>query len=347
ADRLTKDADRQRDSAAKLRVRQEAAALAIAAAEAQISAADAEARLLSAKVAAQRDALRRQRAPASALLGGLAMMAQRPPLLALADRAGTDEFVRIRMLLDSTLPVIRQRTAALAGQIERGRRLEARLASARQGALARRGDLQARQREFAALEQQALRSAEQSGFAALDAGDVALSRGETGQALAHARQRGQSAARLAAQLAALGSPPERPFAPEGKPSRAIDYQLPANATVTDGFGSVSDSGIRSRGISMATRRGETLSAPASGTILFAGPYRSHDGIIIIAHGGGWMSLIVNAATDLPKGSRVRLGQPIGRSLGPIGVELSRNGQHLSPALIAGSSPTLSKQGKSR
>jgi septal ring factor EnvC (AmiA/AmiB activator) len=85
-----------------------------------------------------------------------------------------------------------------------------------------------------------------------------------------------------------------------------------------------------------------VAAPADGTLLFAGPYRSQDGVIIINHGAGWKTLILNAATELRVGARLRSGEPIGRALGPITVELSRNGHHLSPALIAGSSATLSK-----
>lgn len=342
AERLGKAADQQRDAAEKLRVQQVAAAQAIAAAEARISAADAEARLLATRVASQREALRRQRAPASALLGGLAMMAQRPPILSLADQGGTDEFVRVRLLLDSTLPVIRKRTASLAAQVARGRQLETQLATAREGAVLRRKELISRQQEFAQLEQQALRAAEQSGFAALGAGDVALSRGETGEALAEARQRGRSAELVAAQVERLGAPPSRPFAPEGRAIPLLTYRLPAEAAVADGFGSVSNNGIRSRGITMATRRGAQVAAPANGTLLFAGPYRSQDGIVIIDHGDGWKSLILNAATELKAGAKVRSGEPIGRALGPITVELSRNGQHLSPALIAGSSAALSK-----
>jgi len=347
ARRLAGLAGKQRDAASKLRAQQEAAAVAIAAAEAEISAADAEAQLLTARLAQQRDLLRRQQAPASALLGGLAMMAQRPPLLALAERGGTNEFVRVRLLLDSTMPVIRKRTAALSQQLARGRSLEARLVAARQATIARRQDLQARQSDFAILEQQALRTAERTGLAALGASDLALSRGETGDELGEERQRGRSAARVAAEVTALGMPPSRPFGPEGATVASFAYRLPVAAPVTDGFGSISDNGIRSRGITMATRRGGTLVAPADGTILFAGPYRNQDGIIILDHGGGWKSLILNATAAAKRGAKVRAGEPLGYALGPIGVELSRNGQHLSPALIAGSSATLSKSGKSR
>jgi murein DD-endopeptidase MepM/ murein hydrolase activator NlpD len=68
-------------------------------------------------------------------------------------------------------------------------------------------------------------------------------------------------------------------------------------------------------------------------------------VVIIEHESGWMSLLLNVATPLKPGERVEIGQPFGRALGRIGVELSRNGRHVSPALIAGSSQSLSKSPK--
>jgi murein DD-endopeptidase MepM/ murein hydrolase activator NlpD len=64
-------------------------------------------------------------------------------------------------------------------------------------------------------------------------------------------------------------------------------------------------------------------------------------VVIIDHGHGWMSLIVNVASTQRRGDRVRIGAPLGRALGPVQVELSQNGRRVSPALIAGSSQTLS------
>ena len=53
-------------------------------------------------------------------------------------------------------------------------------------------------------------------------------------------------------------------------------------------------------------------------VRFAGPFRDYDGVLIIDHGGGWMSLIVNVATTLAgRATRSASGDPIGRALGPI------------------------------
>ena len=77
--RLRKMAERARDDLQRLRAQQAASAEAIAAAEARISAADANARLIASQLAERRQRLQREQAPATALLGGLAVMAERPP----------------------------------------------------------------------------------------------------------------------------------------------------------------------------------------------------------------------------------------------------------------------------
>ena len=92
---------------------------------------------------------------------------------------------------------------------------------------------------------------------------------------------------------------------------------------------------------LAAYAGQEAVAPADGTIAFAGPFRRHDGVVIIDHGRGWMTLMTGIRTKLRKGERIRLGEPLGRALGPVSVELSTNGTPVSAALIAGASQYLS------
>ena len=343
--RLEQAAERARGQAERLQAQQAAAAQSIAAAEARISAAEAQQRLAAAQLALTRQRLERQQQPVASLLAGLAMMARRPPLLAIADGASTDELVRVRLLLDSTLPAIRKRTAALSGELGRLERLELASSSARNQLLRSRADLQDRQRAFAALEARALSSEAMIRGGSLVAGDTALAAAETADVLSGRAERDRGALSLARELAALGPAPLRPSASRTT-APPIRYQLPAAAAVVQGFGAISDAGVRSRGVTLATRRGSSVQVPAGGIVRFAGPFRDYDGIVIIDHGGGWMSLIVNVASALKPGSRVRAGEPLGRALGPIEVELSTNGRRISPALIAGSSESLSKVSKS-
>jgi len=341
--KLEQVASRAKGQAERMRADEVAAAEAIDAAEARITTADTELHLASDYVAAHRAQLASEQQPVASLLAGLAVMARRPPLVALADQASVDELVRVRILLRATLPVIRSRTAKLAAELSRGEQLERSALAARAEVLRSRKDLAARRAQFAALEQQSLQKALAAGGQALSASDIAIAAGEDVEHLRGAQAQTQSALALARQLAAEPAAPPRPVAPEGAAAAPpFAYQLPAAVAVTEGLANVNDSGVRSRGLTLATGRGAQLVAPASGTVRFAGPFHDYDGILIIDHGGGWMSLIVNVASTLQPGSKVMIGDPVGRALGPIELELSRNGQRISPALIAGSSQTLSK-----
>ena len=243
-------------------------------------------------------------------------------------------------------PAIRARTGKLSVELAEGQRLRQATAAAREELTASRQALVERRARFAELEQRAQQEALAIGGQALSAGDVALAAGEDVERLGDAQANSQAIRSVAQQLAAAGAAPPRPVAGEGaRPMPPFAYVLPAAALVTDGLASVSSSGVRSRGVTLATSRGAAVTAPAGGVVRFAGPFRSYDGVVVIDHGGGWISLIVNVAGSPKAGERVRLGDAVGRALGPIQVELSQNGRRISPALIAGSSGPLSNGGK--
>ncbi len=345
--RLEQVAANARGEAAQLQAQQAAAAQALEASEARITAADMQLRIVAEAAAVRRARLVQQQQPVASLLAGLAMMSRRPPLLALAGgEGGNDDFVKVRVLLDSTLPVIRRRTAALSAELAEGDRLERSALAARQELVRSRAQLAARRVQFAALERRALAAATVAGGRALASGDVAIASGEDVEQLRGAAASNRSAWALASELAASDPAPPRPVPPErGSAPAPFAYRLPADSVVTEGLGAVNQSGVRSRGLTLATSRGVAVAVPASGIVRFSGPYRSHDGIVIIDHGHGWLSLIVNVATPLKAGDKVRIGEPLGRALGPIGLELSQNGRRISPALIAGSSGTLSNAAK--
>lgn len=341
--RLEQAAARASDELARLRGQQLAAAQAIAAAEAEISAADTRARLAQARLALQRGRLARMQAPLSSLLGGLALMARRPPLVFLADSGSAEELVKLRILLRATTPAIQARTAALSLEVDRAGLLKQSAVRALDERRRSRVELEARRNAFASLESRAAELAMARGSEALGAGDVAIASEEELEELRRAASSRAASARLATELAALGPAPV-PASP--KLAKApFAYRLPAVAPVVDGLGEISANGVRSRGVKLATRRGAAIVAPASGTILFSGPFRDYDGVVIIDHGGGWKSVLVNAGSSLKKGERVRIGDRIGTALGPVEVELHSRGNAVSPALIAGSSAVLSNEPK--
>jgi murein hydrolase activator len=341
--RLESAAAKASDEVSRLRAQQLAAVQAIAAAEAQISAADARARLVHSQLVSQRQRLAKEQAPVSSLLTGLALMSRRPPVLLLADSGSAQDLVKLRLLIEATSPAILARTAALTRELEKSSRFEQAALGARDEMVRTRAVLSRRRHHFAKLEARAIQLAETRGSEALEAGDVALARQEQLSLIQRQSKSGRSSAQLARRLAELGPAPLPSGAGEGALLAPIRYRLPADAAVTDGLGAVSASGVRSRGITLATRRGAALIVPASGTILFAGPFRDYDGVVIIDHGRGWKSVLVNAGSRLSRGSRVEIGEPLGIALGPLEVQLQHGGEPVSPALIAGSSGMLSNE----
>ena len=343
-ERAERAAASARDEAGRLRLQQLAAAQGISAEEARISLAEAEGRLLRARLGAQRQMLARERAPVSSLLAGLAMIGRRPPLTMIADAQSPQELIKVKLLVEAIAPAIRARSAALAAQLDQGRALERSVLTARAQAFRSRARLDRRKVELAGLEAKALQLAQKSGGEAVGAGDAQLARAEQAVLLGRQSISGRQALASARELARLGPAPERPGPPPPRRPPLV-YRLPA-APVTEGLGNVSDNGVRSRGVTLATRRGTPVTAPAGGTILFSGPFRDYDGIVIIDHKGGWRSVLVNLGSRSTKGSRVTIGQPLGIALGPVEVQLRQDGRPVSAAIIAGSSAMLSKDSKS-
>lgn len=336
------------DKAAKLAAERQRAAAEIALAEARFAEADARLGQARAMVVLREQRLARRRAPLAALLAGLASMGRRPPILSLADGATVAEVVRVRALVDTTMPIIARRSAALQAELDQGQQLAGKAEEARGQLAQRRIELEEKQRRFALLEARALERAEELRRSAFGAQDQVMAGGEELLDLRGRAKAAAAARAYARKLAALPLAPPRPFPAESRPTPPdIAYRLPTAAPVIEGLGAVSPAGVRSRGLTFATPRGAAIVAPAAGTILFAGAFRDHDGIIVIDHGEGWTSLLVGVGPSVARGERIAAGAPLGRALGDISLELRERGTPRSAALIAGSSDLLSKGGKTR
>ncbi len=336
------------DEAARLRAERQRAAADIILTEARLAAADVKLTAARIAVASRGARLDRQRAPLAALLAGLATMGRRPPMIALADTSSIAELVRVRALIDGSMPVIMRRSAALQSELDRGRQLAASADAARRAVDASRAELVDQQRRFAALETRANARAAQLRASASGVDDQVLAGGEAVLDLGSEAAAASEARSVARTLARLPLAAPRPFPPDSRPAPPeLAYALPTRAPVIEGLGNVSAAGVRSRGIRFATPRGSPILAPAAGKILFAGAFREHDGIIVIDHDKGWTSLLIDLAPTVRAGDRVAAGALLGRALGDVSLELREAGQPRSAALIAGSSRTLSNGAKTR
>lgn len=273
-------------------------------------------------------------------------MGRRPPLLALADRGSLRQFVTVRALLDTTLPVIRERTASLSQELARIDRLaaEGRVVAAE---LAKEQEvLRGAQQRFASLERQAISRSTSLGGQAISAGDLALGAAEDASRLEEQAVEQRSTAKVTAELAILPPAPLRPVRPESEAAAPpLAWQLPLEGRILTGLAEIFPNGVRSRGLTFDAYRGAPVAAPADGRVAFAGPFRGRRGVVILDHGQGWMTLMTEVRTGLPVGASVTRAMPLGQALGDVTVELSRHGRPQPAALIARSSPLLSKNGK--
>ncbi|WBY16988.1 peptidoglycan DD-metalloendopeptidase family protein [Erythrobacteraceae bacterium WH01K] len=329
AAKATAKAEKTAQEAAALAARIQEAEAGIVAAESRLSLIQAARRKLDRQLAQRREPLVR-------LTAALQNFARRPLAVSALKPGSLRETVYLRALLDSTVPQVRQRTAALRGSIERGQALAREADQAIVTLREQETVLGGRQRELAALEsRQRIVSRQASGAAAREA-ERALALSEEARDLSGLVRELSSAAELREELAALPGPVLRPFGdnaavaaqtPDATPSATasasnatagrgrlapVDLQLPVAGRTVAGFGSVTPSGIRSEGVTIVPRGGAQVIAPAAGRVAFAGPYRGFGRIVILEHGGGWTSLVTGLArSDVDVGEELVAGAPLG------------------------------------
>ncbi len=333
------------------RVQAEAAAVAarIQSAEADIGAGEARVRLIEQLQAEQTARLALRQEPAVRLLAGLQTMARRPPLLALVQPGSTRDLVRVRAMLSAMTPVLQARTAGLRSDIARSQQLRADAARAVTALAGSRARLRAEQARLAQIEASHRTTSARFASSALTEQDRAIALGEQARDIVDLMDRMSVSAETGAQLATLPGPVLRPASPgvaRAMPddaalaaARTLPYRLPVSGTVVSGLGEVSDAGVRARGLTIATRPGAQVVAPAGGRIVFAGPYRGFGQILIIDHGGGWTTLVTSlAALHIRVGDSVMQGSPIGRAGNDrptITVELRRGNRPIDITNIVG------------
>ena len=326
-------------AAAALAARVQQAEAGIAAAQARLALANRERNALASKLAARRTPLVR-------LTGALQSMSRRPLALSALQPGSLRDLVYTRAVLDSTIPLVRERTAALRGDLDRARVLEG---EARE-ALADRRDSETALRErrgqlVALAERERLKARQAAGGADREA-ERALVLAEQARDLDQLVGRLEAAGVLRERLAALPGPLPRPADPTTARSAArpspqpsateppARYQLPVAGAITAGFGEAGINGQRQAGIALAARPRAQVVAPGAGRVVFAGPYRGFGRIAIIEHPHGWTSLVTGLATlDVAVGQEVTAGSPIGLAppqRGEVTLELREAGEPVNP-----------------
>jgi septal ring factor EnvC (AmiA/AmiB activator) len=311
--------------------------------ERKIAAIEAKLKPLDADEARVRASLDSRRATIAEVLAIMQRMGLHPPPALMVSPEDALQSVRSAMLLGSVLPQMRERMEALARDLGELVRLRKEIATERDSLKTEVASIEADRTRMAALvgerqkqqaEREASLAAERS--RAVDLARQANSLQDLITKLEAGLDKESRAARQAARPDAssvqgpgLGRDPGRLAPAVNFASLKKHVQLPVNGVKIRDFGAPDSTGGAERGLSIATRAGAQVTAPADAWVVYAGPFRSYGQLLILNAGGGYHLLLAGMeriSVDL--GQFVLAGEP---------VATMGSGSHIAAILATGSS----------
>jgi septal ring factor EnvC (AmiA/AmiB activator) len=308
-------------------------------AEAKVAATEDRLKPLDGEEAELRKSLDARRAVIGEVLAALQRIGRRPPPALIASPEDALQAVRTAMVLGAVLPEMRHDVEALANNLtallavrkkiaaERDR-LQAQIASLGSERTRMTALIAARQKQQAERETALAAERQRARELAQKAGDLKDLIAKLEQDLAPATRAARHAPNSRQALATLHDP--------GRLAPAVAFvslhgkvPLPVNGIKIKVYGAPDGLGGAEKGVSIATRAGAEVTAPADGWVVYAGPFRSYGQLLILNAGGGYHILLAGMeriSVDL--GQFVLTGEP---------VAVMGNGSHLAAILATGSS----------
>ena len=309
--------------------------------EGQITATEARLKPLDDKEAAIRKSLDGRHAVIAEVLAALQRMGRRPPPALIATPEDALQSVRTAMLLGAVLPEMRNEVKALANDL-------AALVTVRKTIDTERDRLK---NEVAALDKDRARIAalvqerrrqQADTEKSLDAEraratQLARDAESLKDLIAKLEKNLDSVARAAREAARINANPALAVSRDpGRLAPAVSFAslrghipIPVNGIKIRDFGAPDAVGGTEKGLSIATRAGAQVTAPADGWVVYAGQFRSYGQLLILNAGGGYHVLLAGMeriSVDL--GQFVLAGEP---------VAAMGNSSHIAAILATGSS----------
>jgi len=288
-----------------------------------------------------RKSLDGRRAVISEVLAALQRIGRRPPPALITSPEDALQSVRTAMVLGAVLPEMRHEVEALANDLSELLVVRKKIDTERDQLKAEVASLDGERARVAALvEERQKQLAERE--KALDAeqaraGNLARDVDNLKDLIAKLEQGLDPATREAREAARSDSRPAlSAFRDPGRLAPAVAFAslrgqvpIPVNGVKLKEFGAPDGSGGAEKGLSIATRAGAQVTAPADGWVVYAGPFRSYGQLLILNVGGGYHVLLAGMeriSVDL--GQFVLTGEP---------VAVMGNGSHIAAILATGSS----------
>jgi murein hydrolase activator len=296
------------------------------------AAADDRLAALNGKADALARSLESRRDTMAEVLAALQRMGANPPPAILIKPRDMAEAVRAASLLGAVIPELRSQAEAIARDIGELSTTRESIARERDGLARTHASLAAetaRLTELVDARRKSLSSAEDAlGSQRKRAADLAKEAASLKELIARldaedAQRRAQANAARAADEQAAHEIALRAEDARGEESVRLKpeiafadikgrVRLPVAGAIVKTFGSPDGLGGIEHGVSMSTLPRAVVSAPADGSVLFSGPYRTYGQLLIINAGGGYYVLLAGMdRINVSPGEFVLTGEPVG------------------------------------
>lgn len=245
----------------------------------------------------------------SELTLALARLERLPPEAVLMKPGAPLETAQSSLILQSTLPRIYGRADSLKADLERLSAIVEGLEKNKQRALRKSAQLKEEQAELQNL------LAEREKLYAKTEQNMVKTKAE----IAFISKRAENLKDLVTKLdryeqgktqPAVAKQPV-PKNPKNLP-KLTGAQMPISGVIKTRFGDSDNIGAQSQGIHITGRGGGVVTAPLSGTVRFAGPFRNYGEMVIIEHENGYHSLLAGLGRiDTVEGRGVKTGEAVG------------------------------------
>lgn len=281
------------------------------------------------------------------LMASLAISGRHRPPALLTQPKDANQAIRAAILMGEVAPQVKSKTTSLTAEINDLRRLERNVLREQKVLAAADAALAVKQEEILQLT-----AAKRSAFEDVTANASELrqraeSLGEKASTIRELivalEEAAPGAPRLKPRLMMAEATPSRPTTRANLPRATVSQPLgvlavPASGRVVRAWGDKMPGGAKSESVAFATRNGAQVSAPISGTVEFAGPFRSYGQLLILSTSDGYHVLLWGMSSNyVSVGQSVKQGEPIAkmadRASGEpeLYMEVRKGGEPMNPA----------------